>query len=52
VSSGQHTGENGEPAIIALSWKQVDGIVKPFFVVEPVERDAVPGSSLKIEDDN
>src|SRR6516164_3346285 len=49
--AGQHTCANGEPAIM-LSWKQLDGTVKRFEALNPYERDAVPGSILKIEDDN
>jgi hypothetical protein len=36
----------------ALSWKQVRGISNRFAALNPYQRDAVPGSILKIEDDN
>ena len=39
-------------AITALSWKQVEGISRRFAALNPYDRDAVPGSILKIEDDN
>jgi hypothetical protein len=40
------------PAIKALSWKQVAQIRKKFEALNPYDRDAVPGSILKLEDDN
>lgn len=43
---------DGREAIKALSWKQVDDISARFARLNPYERDAVPGSILKIEDDN
>jgi hypothetical protein len=36
----------------ALSWKQVEEISSRFAALNPYNRDAVPGSVLKIEDDN
>ncbi|MFI5094970.1 MAG: hypothetical protein ACHQIK_16125 [Candidatus Acidiferrales bacterium] len=36
----------------ALSWKEVDEISGQFADLNPYDRDAVPGSILKIEDDN
>jgi hypothetical protein len=36
----------------ALSWKQVDAIASRFAALNPYDRTAVPGSVLKIEDDN
>jgi hypothetical protein len=42
----------GKPAIKALSWAQVDAIAKRFEALNPYDRDAIPGSVLKIEDDN
>jgi hypothetical protein len=36
----------------ALSWKQVEEISNRFADLNPYDRDAVPGSVLKIEDDN
>ena len=43
---------NGKPAINTLSWKQVEGIAKQFVPLNPYDRAAIPGSVLKIEDDN
>lgn len=48
--SSRSTGK-GE-AIKALSWKQVREISDRFAALNPYARDAVPGSVLKIEDDN
>src|SRR5207245_10150356 len=36
----------------ALSWKQVDEISDQFGALNPYDRTAVPGSILKIEEDN
>jgi hypothetical protein len=36
----------------ALSWKQVEEISERFTALNPYDRGAVPGSILKIEDDN
>ena len=41
-----------KPAIRALSWKQVDAIAQRFERLNPYDRAAIPGSVLKIEDDN
>ena len=41
-----------KPSIKALSWKQVEEIVQRFVALNPYDRHAVPGSILKIEDDN
>jgi len=49
---GPHHASDGQPCVKALSWKQVDGIVAEFAALNPYARDAVPGSILKIEDDN
>ncbi len=44
---------NGEGAAIkALSWKQVRDISERFAALNPYDRGAIPGSVLKIEDDN
>jgi hypothetical protein len=51
-NGGPHRTDDGRAAIMALTWKQVDHIVKRFEALNPYERDAVPGSILKIEDDN
>jgi hypothetical protein len=42
----------GKPAIKVLSWKQVDGITARFAALNPYDPSAIPGSILKIEDDN
>lgn len=39
-------------AIKALSWKQVEDITAKFAALNPYDRSAIPGSILKIEDDN
>ena len=46
-----HTNDNRE-AVKALSWDQVDGIKDKFATLNPYEKEAVPGSILKIEEDN
>ena len=43
---------NSKPAIRLLSWAQVDAIVQRFATLSPYDRSAIPGSILKIEDDN
>jgi hypothetical protein len=42
----------GLPAIKALSWNQVQEIIDRFETLNPYDRNAIPGSILKIEDDN
>lgn len=49
---GPHKGRNNCEAIKALSWEQVRQISERFSALNPYARDAVPGSILKIEDDN
>lgn len=41
-----------QPAIKALSWKQVEDIAKGFATLNPYDCDVIPGSILKIENDN
>ena len=36
----------------ALSWQQVDRVVKKFETLNPYDHNVIPGSVLKIEDDN
>lgn len=48
---GSHTA-NGREVVKALSWNQVVAIAKRFAALNPYERSAIPGSILKIEDDN
>lgn len=49
---GPHRMEDGREAILALSWQQVAEIVQCFDRLNPYDRTVVPGSILKIEDDN
>jgi hypothetical protein len=49
---GAHRTEDGRPGILALTWSQVWGIAKRFEALNPYDREAVPGSILKIEGDN
>jgi hypothetical protein len=41
-----------KPAVIALSWKQVDDIAARFAALNPYDRNVISGSILKIEKDN
>jgi hypothetical protein len=43
---------DGRAAIKALSWEQAKTITERFAALNPYERTAVPGSVLKLEDDN
>ena len=49
---GPHRSEEGKESIKALSWRDVDQISRTFARLNPYDRKAVPGSILKIEDDN
>jgi len=49
---GQQRTDDGSDAIRALSWEQVAEIVALFERLNPYDRAVVPGSILKIEDDN
>lgn len=49
---GNHLTSSGAEAVRALSWKQVQQISDRFAALNPYHRDAIPGSILKIEDDN
>ena len=49
---GGQYGKDGKPAIRALSWAEVDAISRHFEQLNPYDRAAIPGSILKIEDDN
>lgn len=42
----------GKEGIRALTWKQVFQIVEKFKALNPYNRSIIPGSVLKIEDDN
>ena len=43
---------DGQEAVLALSYEQVDRIVGRFEALNPYDRDAVPGSILEIEKEN
>ena len=49
---GPFRAKDGQEAVKALSWKQVDALSKRFEALNPYDRRAIPGSVLKIEDDN
>lgn len=49
---GPYRMKNGREAIRALTWAQVKEIVDLFARLNPYDLEAVPGSILKIEDDN
>ncbi|MBV8282829.1 MAG: hypothetical protein JO347_12325, partial [Candidatus Eremiobacteraeota bacterium] len=49
---GSFNLRNGSKAIKAITWAQVENIAKRFEALNPYDRDSVPGSILKIEDDN
>lgn len=46
------SGPNQQTLIKALSWRDVRSIAEEFDSLNPYNRDAVPGSVLKIEEDN
>jgi hypothetical protein len=49
---GPYRTKDGREAVRALSWAQVREIVALFAKLNPYDRNAVPDSILKIEDDN
>jgi hypothetical protein len=49
---GLYKTANRREAVKALSWEQVRQISHRFAALKPYDHDAVPGSILKIEDDN
>src|ERR1700734_74374 len=49
---GPHKSKDGRENIKAVSWAQVDQISERFKKLNPYDRQAVPESILKIEDDN
>jgi hypothetical protein len=49
---GMQSIKEGTEVVNALSWQQVDDIVKKFVALNPYDRSVIPGSVLKIEDDN
>jgi hypothetical protein len=44
--------ESGAAAVSALAWSELDEIVARFALVNPYDRSVVPGSILKIEEEN
>ena len=49
---GPYRTVDGREAVKALSWKQVEELSDRFALLNPYEQGAVPGSILKIEEDN
>jgi len=49
---GPHRMKNSKEAVKALSWRQVRQVSRRFASLNPYHPSAVPGSILKIEDDN
>jgi hypothetical protein len=49
---GAYQTDDGQAAIRALSWADVDAIVARFAALNPYDRTAVPGSILKVETEN
>jgi len=49
---GPYRMKDGREAVKTLSWKQVKEMSDRFALLNPYDRNAIPGSILKIEDDN
>jgi hypothetical protein len=49
---GPERTPGGAPAVRALSWEKVDRIIARFEALNPYDREAVPGSILKLEPEN
>ena len=49
---GPHTTDDGNAAVRALSWDEVDEVREQFAALNPYDRSAVPGSIIKIEKEN
>ena len=49
---GMHSVKDGTAVVKALSWGQVDELVRKFEALNPYDCNVIPGSVLKIEDDN
>lgn len=49
---GPFKDRNGKKAVRAITWAQVRDIAARFEALNPYDREVVPGSILKIEDDN
>jgi hypothetical protein len=50
--SGNQLTEEREEGIKSLSWEQVEGIVRKFELLNPYDKKLVPGSILKVENEN
>ena len=51
-TGGKLLTKDGRDGIRALAWKQIRQIVAKFEALNPYDRKVIPGSVLKIEDDN
>ena len=49
---GKTSVKDGTEVVNELSWDQVNRLVKKFAALNPYDRNVIPGSVLKIEDDN
>lgn len=49
---GKRSVKDGTEGVTALSWGQVDELVKKFEALNPYDRNVIRGSVLKIEEDN
>ena len=49
---GPHLLPDGREAVKALSWSEVEEVRQRFAALNPYDREAVPGSILKAEDEN
>jgi hypothetical protein len=49
---GRHATPDGQPAVHALSWEQVEAIRARFAALNPYDSDAVSGPILELEDEN
>jgi len=49
---GTQLAKHEQTAIKAVSWEQLNGLVKQFASLNPYDCNVIPGSVLKIEDDN
>lgn len=51
-AGGPYVMPDGSRAVRALSWTQIDRLLDTLVALNVYDRDAVPGSSFKIEDEN
>jgi hypothetical protein len=51
-AGGAHLTDDGEQAVTALSWREVDRICESFSTLNPYDQDVVAGSVLEIEKEN